>query len=312
MSYRTVEIGSAARLHLQHRQMRIARDDGSAPTVPIEDLAVVILDNPAITCSTALLAALMEAKVATIVCGRDHMPAGVFLPYAANALAGERLRAQLACSRPLAKRLWQSIVACKLRRQSELLQTINASDAGLAAIASRVRSGDPDNLEAQGAQRYWPRLLGPNFRRQRAGSDANVFLNYGYAVLRAVTARAIVAAGLHAGIGLFHSNRGDPFALASDLMEPYRPFVDAVVVDLVAADLATGQLERHHKAHLLAVQNHPVSISGQTLPLALAVARTATSLAESFSARQCLIQLPDGAGKSPASGPIDAAAPADP
>lgn len=290
---RTVEVSSAARLSLRHRQLVVAREDGSAPTVPVEDLALLVVDNPAVTYTHALLAALAEAKVATILCGADHMPAGVVLPYAANALAGERQRAQLACPRPLAKRLWQAIVACKLRRQADLLRRATGQDAGLAAMAGRVRSGDPDNLEAQGAQRYWPRLLGAEFRRDRAGGAPNTLLNYGYAVLRATTARAVVGAGLLAGVGLFHANRGDAFALASDLMEPFRPFVDGVVWEMARAGLAEGALDRTRKAHLLGVLNLAVGMDGQAMPLGLALHRAAASVAASFAERRMLLRLPE-------------------
>jgi len=275
-------------------QLVIAREDGTAPSVPIEDLALLIIDHPQTIYTHALLAALAEGKVATIVCGADHMPAAVLLPYAANTLAGERLRAQLACPRPLAKRLWQAIVACKLRRQADLLVRVTGQDGGLRPIASRVRSGDPDNLEAQGAQRYWPRLFGRAFRRDRAGDSPNNLLNYGYAVLRAATARAVVGAGLHAGIGLFHANRGDAFALASDLMEPFRPFADGIAWELWRAGIFAGELDRPRKAHLLAVLNLGVAMDGQVMPLALALHRTASSLAESFAVRRNVLRLPEG------------------
>ncbi|HEX7389422.1 MAG TPA: type II CRISPR-associated endonuclease Cas1 [Acidiphilium sp.] len=310
MSYRTVEIGSPARLSLRHRQMVIAREDGSAPTVPIEDLDILLLAEPRITCSGALLVSLAEAKVATIICGTDYMPTGVLLPYAGNVLSGERLRAQLACPKPLSKRLWQTIIVCKLRRQGDLLASVTGTDAGLSAMARRVRSGDPDNLEAQGAQRYWPRLLGAKFRRDRTGEPPNHLLNYGYAVLRAATARAIVSAGLQAGIGLFHANRGDAFALASDLMEPFRPFVDGVVWELSRDGAAAGDLDRTCRTHLLSILNRAVAIDGQTMPLSLALTRTATSLAESFVARKSRLKLPEGADGLPGHETDHAAPPA--
>lgn len=313
MSARTVEISAApARLSLRHRQLVARREDGTERTTPIEDLALLVVDHPQVTYSHALLAALAEAKVATVLCGADHMPAGVLLPYAANALAGERLRAQLEAPRPLGKRLWQAMVACKLRRQADLLVRATGSDGGLAAMAGRVRSGDPGNLEAQGAQRYWPRLLGPAFRRDRAGQPPNNLLNYGYAVLRAATARAVVGAGLLAGVGLFHRNRGDAFALASDLMEPFRPFVDGVVWELAQAGMAAEALDRARKAHLLGVLNLGVAIGGQALPLGLALHRAAASLAESFAARKVLLRLPEGPAGLPEGEGEDAAPPAAP
>jgi len=313
MSHRTVAVETAARLSVKHRQLVISRDDGTAPTVPIEDMALLVVDNPQVLYTHAVLAALVDAKVATIVCGADHMPAGLLLPYAGNVLAGERLRSQLACSRPLAKRLWQAVVAAKIRRQADLLVRATGSDAGLRALANRVRSGDPDNLEAQAAQRYWPRLFGAGFRRDRAGDSPNNLLNYGYAILRAATARALVGAGLHAGVGLFHSNRGDAFALASDMMEPFRPFLDGVVWELWVAGMAASEIDRLRKAHLLAVLNLPVAVEGQGLPLLLALQRAATSLSESFGDRKNRLRLPEGPAGLPASegeGDATATAPA--
>lgn len=303
---RTVVVTSPARLTLRHRQLVVARADGSSSTVPLEDLALLLVEEPQATYTHALLTALMEAKAALIVCGADHMPAGVLLPYQANALAGERQRAQLACSRPLAKQLWQAIVAAKLRRQADLLRRATGRDVGLAAMARRVRSGDPDNLEAQAAQRYWPALFGPDFRRDRAGQGANRFLNYGYAVLRAATARAIVAAGLLPGVGIFHANRGDAFALASDLMEPYRPFVDGVVWELAQAGSTEGPIGREAKMYMLSVLNLAVGIEGRAMPLGLALGRSAASLAASFGTHRMLLRLPESPeGLPPAEGAQD-------
>jgi CRISPR-associated protein Cas1 len=310
MSGRTIEISaSPAYLSLRQRQLVLRREDGAERTTPIEDLGLLIVDQPQVTYSHALLAALAEAKVATVICGADHMPAAVLLPYAAHAMAGEKLRAQLECSRPLAKRLWQAMVACKLRRQADLLERATGDQAGLRAMADRVRSGDPDNLEAQGAQRYWPRLMGREFRRDRGGAPPNNLLNYGYAVLRAATARAIVGAGLLAGVGLFHRNRGDAFALASDLMEPFRPFVDGIAWEMARAGMAEGDLDRPRKAHLLAVLNLGIAMDGQAMPLSLAVHRAAASLAESFAQNKLLLRLPEGPAGLPDADADEAAPP---
>jgi CRISPR-associated protein Cas1 len=300
MTGRTIEVSSAAHLSLRRRQLVIERAGLAPVTSPLEDLAHLITTNPQITCTNALLAALAEAKVSLVICGADHMPAGVLLPYAANELSGERLRAQLACSKPMAKRLWQSVVSCKLERQGDLLALATGLDAGLHAMAKRVRSGDPDNLEAQGAQRYWPRLLGATFRRDRDAADANRLLNYAYAILRAATARALIGSGLFPAVGLFHSNRGDAFALASDIMEPFRPFADGIVYELAQNGQASVPLDRTLKTHLLAVLNIGVWIDSQTMPLSMALERTAASLAASFNQRRNLLRLPDGAAGLPA------------
>jgi CRISPR-associated protein Cas1 len=244
-----------------------------------------------------------------VICGADHLPAGILLPYSANELAGARLRTQLACPKPLAKRLWQTVVTYKLQRQGDLLANTTGNDAGLRAMAKRVRSGDPDNLEAQGAQRYWPRLMGWHFRRDRDAADSNRLLIYIYAVLRAATARALIGAGLLPALGLFHSNRGDTFALASDMMEPFRPFADAIVWELVRSGRAGEPFGRGLKTHLLAVLNLGVRIDGQIMPLSMALERTASSVASSFNQRKNLLRLPDGTADLPSpDGPVDDAA----
>jgi CRISPR-associated protein Cas1 len=242
--------------------MVISCDGQQDSRVPIDDLAVLLIEHAQVTMTHTLLAALTEGKVATVVCGSAHMPAGVLLPFAANTMAGERTRLQLACGRSLEKRLWQAVVVCKLRRQGELLERTTGGDAGLSALARRVRSGDPENIEAQGAQRYWPRLLGATFRRARDGEQPNNLLNYGYAILRAATARALAGAGLLAGIGLFHGRRSDSFPLASDMMEPFRPLVDGVVWELWQSRQANGELNRTAKTRLLAVLNLGVTVGG--------------------------------------------------
>ena len=161
----------------------------------------------------------------------------------------------------------------------------------------------------QAAQRYWPLLFGPDFRRERGGDPPNHLLNYGYAVLRAATARAVVGAGLLAGLGVFHANRGDAFALASDLMEPFRPFVDGIAWELWRAGMAEGELDRTRKAHLLGVLHLGVAMDGQAMPLALALQRAAASLAESFAQRKVLLRLPEGPAGLPAAEEDDDEAP---
>lgn len=295
MTHRVIEIGSPARLSVRRGQIVIARHELEDVAQPIEDIDVLLLANPQITCSNALLAELSDAKVATVICGSDYMPAGILLPYAGHTLSGHRLLSQINCSKPLASRLWQIITRGKIAQQACLLRATLGDDFGLPALVPRVFSGDPKNVEAQAAQRYWPKLLGASFRRARDGNPPNNLLNYGYAILRAATARALVGSGLQAGIGLFHSNRGDGFALASDLMEPYRPFVDSIVqkiwADTPAPDL---QLTREHRVALLSVLHLSVQIDDQITPVSVALERSSATLAESLASKSPRLLLPTG------------------
>jgi len=294
MIKRTLEISSApARLSVRHRQLVIARDGAEPVTAPIEDIGLLIIDQQATSYSHNALTTLAEAGAAVALCGANHLPAALVIPVVGNALQAERQRAQIAATKPLAKQLWRRLVAAKLARQADTLEGAGSDGVDLRAMARRVRSGDPENLEAQGAQRYWPRLFGKSFRRDPQGDPPNHLLNYGYAVIRAAAARALVGAGLLPAFGIQHSNRGNPFALADDLIEPFRPFVDAVVVEMVRAGLDQGELDRERKAPLLALLNRRVAIGGTTTPLSLAFGRVATSLAESFLNKSPRLILPE-------------------
>jgi CRISPR-associated protein Cas1 len=295
MLKKVVEVSSGPTyLSLAHHQMVIERPEQEKRTLPIEDLGVLLLDNAAITCTQALLAALLDSGAAVVVCGANHLPAGLLLPFAGHSTQGERLRAQVDAGQPLIKRLWQTLVAAKLRQQAAVLQEAIGRDEGLAALARRVRSGDPDNLEAQGAQRYWPALLGRDFRRDRAGEAPNDLLNYGYAVLRATVGRALVASGLYPGLGIHHRNRANAFALADDAMEPYRPYVDWRVRQMQDGDAPWPQMVPESKRALLSILNETIVIDGRKSPLFLAIQSTAASLAESFLSGALSLALPEG------------------
>jgi CRISPR-associated protein Cas1 len=295
MIKRIIEVSSGpARLSVRYRQLVIEREDQPEASVPCEDIGVLLIDNPAVSYTHGVLTQLLEAGAALVVCGRDHHPAGLLLPVDANTLQSERHRAQIGASKPLQKRLWQAVVGAKIRLQGSVLRSTGGADAGLAVIASRVRSGDPDNREAHAAQRYWPALLGPKFRRHRGGPPPNNYLNYGYMVLRAATARALAGAGLITTLGIHHRHRNNPFCLADDLMEPYRPYVDLKVRGLVQRAEAGEDIDRPVKRALLSVFNEVVPIAGQRTPLLLALHRSAASLAEAFVTGVPKLALPEG------------------
>lgn len=256
---------------------------------------MVVIDDIRATYTQSVFLDLMEAGATVIVCGRDHLPAGMMLPLDAHHVQTERHRAQVKVSEPRRKQVWQALVSAKIRQQAFVLQHFKGTSAGLDAMSSRVRSGDPDNLEAQAAQRYWVQLFGKEFRRDRAADGTNALLNYGYAILRAAVARAIVAAGLIPSLGVFHKNRSNPFCLADDLLEPYRPFVDWRVRGMVEDGAPAPDLEqRPTRAALLTLFNEGLSVGGRNLPMLGAIEASATSLSNALTGGPLCLALPEG------------------
>lgn len=217
------------------------------------------------------------------------------LPYAAHGLATQRLHAQIGMGEPLRKRLWQAVVQTKLRLQGAACALFNdGKDEGLKELACRVRSGDPDNLEAQGAQRYWPALFGKGFRRDRETGGANAMLNYGSAILRALTARALVGAGLWPALGVHHHQRGNAFCLADDLMEPYRTFFDSAVAKQARAGAIPETLGKGEKQILLSSLHQAVPVGERRYPLLEMVQMSASALAAAIEANDpSLLVFPD-------------------
>ncbi len=281
MSDRVLDISeSPAVLSVRCGNIVVDRESGESASIPLSELAVVVVSNPRVRYSQSVLAALAANGGTFVACDERHTPVGMLLPLAAHSLQAERFALQATASRPTRKRAWQAIVRAKVRAQGRLLATRKGTDLGLSRTALRVRSGDPANVEAQAARLYWPSLLGSGFRRERGAQDVNVHLNYGYAVLRAVVSRAVCAAGLHPSIGVHHHNRYNPFCLADDLMEPYRPIVDAVVHDTVATQGLHAPLDRESRRRLLAVLGARFDCSGEGRTLFDWLARAAASLRE--------------------------------
>ncbi len=244
----------AARLSVRNAQLIIRPDDGPEASVPLAEIAVLILTNGQVTATQTVFSGMMEAGGTVLVCDARRMPCGMMLPIQGQTLQTQRMAAQVAASLPTKKRLWQQVVREKIRAQATILELRRTGDAGLRALAGRVRSGDPDNLEAQAAVRYWPLLFDdPTFRRRFEADDQNRLLNYGYGVLRSAVARAVCAAGLHPSLGLHHHGRNNAFCLADDLMEPYRPLVDDVVLELLSAHGRDCPLEAPAKQALVEV-----------------------------------------------------------
>ena len=297
MIRKTVEFSTpGTRLSVSHRQLVVERPDQPIATRPIEDLGVVIVDDVRATYTQAVFLELLDAGATVLVSGPDHLPAGIMLPVDAHHVQTERHRAQIEASEPIRKRAWQALVRAKIDQQAAVLTHFTGGHGGLAPMARRVRSGDPENLEARAAQRYWPRLFGKTFRRDREADGVNALLNYGYAVLRAATARAVVASGLIPSLGVHHRHRSNPFCLADDLLEPYRPYVDWRV--RLLADAEDGSVptlsERPTRAALLSLFNETIRVGGRREPLLLALHASAASLCRALTGGDRTLTLPEG------------------
>ena len=225
-------------------------------TIPIEDIGVVILDNRRITITSGAMEALLENNCAVITCNPKSMPVGLLLPLCGNTTQNERFRSQLEASLPLRKQLWQQTIKQKILNQEHVLRINTAQETNCMRVWSNdVRSGDPDNLEARAAAYYWKNVFTtyPNFVRDREGTPPNNLLNYGYAILRAIIARALVGSGLLPTLGIHHHNRYNAYCLADDIMEPYRPYVDQLVLDIIQCNLEISDITRDFKMQLLVI-----------------------------------------------------------
>jgi len=264
-------------------------------TIPVEDIGVVILDNKQITITHGLMEALLENNCALITCNGSRMPVGLMLPLAGNTTQTERFRDQINASVPLKKQLWQQTVQAKIQNQAYVLE--NKSKVvvkNMLVWANDVKSGDPDNYEARAAVYYWNNLFPniPGFTRGREGEPPNNLLNYGYAILRAVVARSLIASGLLPTLGIHHRNKYNAYCLADDIMEPYRPFVDKLVFEIVESGIDISELSQEIKAQLLNIPVLDVVINNQRSPLMIAVGQTTASLYKCFSGEIRKIKYP--------------------
>ena len=295
----------AAYLRVRNDQLIVERKDQPEVSTPLCEVAALLLTHPQATCSQPVLARLMSLGGVVIVCDDKHLPVGMMLPLTGHSIQTERFAAQAAAPLPVRKRLWKEIIRRKILAQADLLQQLHGDDHGLTEIAQSVRSGDPSNREAVASRRYWAALFdnasplhkggsqGGLFRRRFDAPDANRLLNYGYAVLRAVVGRAICAAGLHPSLGLHHHNRYNPFCLADDLMEPYRPIVDAAVVEHVGSHGHDAPLDRPGKQALLEPILGRYRADGEVRTLFDIAARTAVSLAKVFLKQSSRLDYPN-------------------
>ena len=284
MIKRTLYFGNPCYLKKQNDQLLIEPREGESKTVPIEDIGIVVLDNQQITLTTALLMALMDNNAAVLTNNWQHLPEGLLLPMTEHHAFTEKVRSQMEASEPLRKNLWQQTVQAKISNQAALLKAIGADTDNMLYWADSVKSGDPDNYEARAAAYYWKSLFVDNelFKRGRYEAPPNNLLNYGYAILRGTIARNLVASGMMTFRGIHHKNKYNPYCLADDIMEPYRPYVDKVVLDILSEDLEIEELTPDLKRRLLSIPATDIDIDGQSSPLMVGSQRTTASLMQCF------------------------------
>jgi CRISPR-associated protein Cas1 len=296
MIKRTLYFGTPAYLKTKEEQLVFESVETSEiKSLPIEDIGVLILDHQQITITQALIAKLLANNVALITCDSSHHPTGLLLNLDGNTLQSAKFQAQLEASVPLKKQLWQQTVSCKINNQAMLLETTRIPVKNMRNWAAEVKSGDSENHEAVAAVYYWKNLfpLFPDFKRERFGHPPNNLLNYGYAILRAVVARNLVASGLLPTLGIFHKNQYNAYCLADDIMEPYRPFVDKIVLNIINLNGNFLELTPNMKKELLAIPALDVLINNEKSPLMVAVQKTTASLVKCFEGKQRKILYPD-------------------
>lgn len=271
--------------------LKVEQDGKTVGRVPLDQIVAVIIHAHGVTWTNSALVELAERGAPVVLCAANHQPRAVLLPLEGHHAQNGRMRAQWAAPEPLRKQAWKRVVIAKIKMQAAALFAVGQPDAPLNFMTRSVQSGDCTNVEAQAARAYWPLLLGPDFRRDPERRDINGLLNYGYTVLRAASARAVVAAGLHPTIGIFHRNRGNVFALADDLMEPFRPFVDLTARAIFAQ--SGPEVTPAAKQALGSLIALDLPLAGAISPISVALSRLAVSLAQSFETRSLALALPD-------------------
>ncbi len=310
MIKRTLYFGNPAYLSLRNQQLVIKMPEveksttvceviktESVRTIPVEDIGVMVLDNKQITLTQGLMEALLVNNTAIVSCDARSMPAGLLLPLSGNTIQQERFTDQINSSLPLRKQLWQQTIKAKIENQAAVLRKHTSAESKCMNVwASDVKSGDSDNLEGRAAAYYWKNLFIPyidKFVRGREAAPPNNLLNYGYAILRALIARALVSSGLLPTLGIHHHNRYNAYCLADDIMEPYRPYVDELVLSIVKSGQDYEELTKDLKAQLLSIPTIDVQISGKRSPLMIAASTTTASLAKCFGGEIRKIVYPE-------------------
>ncbi len=294
MVKRTLHFSNPAHLSIRNRQLvvELKNEERTVQTVPIEDIGMMIIEHPQITLTSLLLGELLNENVALINCDSKYMPSGMFLPFESNNEQTARMRTQVESSLPLKKQLWQQTVRQKIQNQANVLAKIGLGNERLLNLKESVLSGDTTNCEGQAASYYWGQLYGSEFLRSRERKSPNAQLNYGYAILRSIVARALTASGLHPSFGIFHRNKYNAFCLADDIMEPYRPFVDWIVLNLLQQSEEEG-LTKEQKIELLKLPQIDIIVNDIKRPLFHAVSMTTAGLYKCYAGENRKIPYPE-------------------
>lgn len=295
MLYRSIYIGNPAYLKLKDKQLKVTDPETKEEkgSVPIEDIGLLMLDHYQITLSNQLIQELMKNNVILISCDEWHLPLAGKLPFSGNTLFSERVKTQIEVSEPLKKQLWKQTVECKTQNQLKVLEQLGKYAYPMYEYLKEVKSGDTTNMEGIAAQHYWKYLIDNDFLRDRFGDYPNPFFNFGYGVLLSIIARALVDTGLLLLLGIFHRNKYNPYCLASDIMEPYRPIVDLLVMKWLQLHPEKQSLDKESKTFLLQIATQDVNIEKLVRPLIVGVKMTASSLLKCYTGEKRQISYPE-------------------
>ena len=292
MIKRIIDISERAYIHLKNRQLCVDKEGATVSAIAIEDLGILILQHPEITMTQAVIVACQQNNVAVLFCDERHLPISITLPlWSGHSLHTKVVSQQVSSKMPRRKRLWQQIVKAKICEQATTLELAGLDSNRLRRMSERVRSGDPENIEAQAAQVYWRVLMGNSFRRDPAVDGVNSILNYGYSIMRAMTARALVGTGLHPAIGLHHKNQYNGLCLADDVMEPFRPWIDSIVHEMGASSDSI-KITREVKQKILGILSESVVYKNEKIPLMVSVHHLAAQIKQALSDHSITLTYP--------------------
>ena len=295
MLYRSIYIGNPAYLKLKDKQLKVTNPETKEEkgSIPIEDIGLLMLDHYQITLSNQLIQELMKNNVILISCDERHLPLAGMLPFSGNTLFSERVKTQIEVSEPLKKQLWKQTVECKIQNQLKVLEQLGKYAYPMYEYLKEVKSGDTTNMEGIAAQHYWKYLIDNDFLRDRFGDYPNPFFNFGYGVFLSIIARALVDTGLLLVLGIFHRNKYNPYCLASDIMEPYRPIADLLVMKWLQLHPEKQSLDKESKTFLLQIATQDVNIEKLVRPLIVGVKMTASSLLKCYTGEKRQISYPE-------------------
>ena len=295
MLYRSIYIGNPAYLKLKDKQLKVSdpKTKEEKGSVPIEYIGLLMLDHYQITLSHQLIQELMKNNVILISCDERHLPLAGMLPFSGNTLFSERVKTQIEVSEPLKKQLWKQTIECKIQNQLKVLEQLGKYASPMYEYLKEVKSGDTTNMEGIAAQHYWKYLIDNDFLRDRFGDYPNPFFNFGYGVLLSIIARALVDTGLLLVLGIFHRNKYNPYCLASDIMEPYRPIADLLVMKWLQLHPEKQSLDKESKSFLLQIATQDVNIEKLVRPLIVGVKMTASSLLKCYTGEKRQMSYPE-------------------